>query len=51
MKFVGVVGWEKAEDVLCCSFLLFALRKNSFNVAITFILTFYIQQQKTENKG
>ena len=50
MKFVGVVGWEKAEDVPCCSFLLFAFRKNSFNIAISFILTFYFDNKKQKTK-
>ena len=40
MKFVGVVGWEKAEDVLCCLFLYFAFEKNSFHVKVSFNLSF-----------
>ena len=40
MKFVGVVGWEKAEDVLCCLFLYFAFAKNSFHFKVRFNLDF-----------
>ena len=48
MKFVGVVGWEKAEDVPCCLFLYFAFAKNSLELDLMIILNF--DKKKTENK-
>ena len=48
MKFVGVVGWEKAEDVPCCSFLYFAFAKKALELDSAIVLNF--DNKKTENK-
>ena len=51
MKFVGVVGWEKAEDVLCCLFLYFALAKKNLKLHSTFNLNFDNKKQKAKFKN
>ena len=51
MKFVGVVGWEKAEDVPCCLFLYFALAKKSLELDLMIILNFDNKKQKTKFKN
>ena len=53
MKFVGVVGWEKAEDVPCCLFLYFAFTKklSTLKLDSVLILNFDNKKQKTKNKN
>ena len=51
MKFVGVVGWEKAEDVPCCSFLYFAFAKNNLKIDSTLSLNFDNKKQKAKFKN
>ena len=52
MKFVGVVGWEKAEDVPCCLFLYFAFAKklSTLKLDSVLILTTKNKKQKTKFK-
>ena len=51
MKFVGVVGWEKAEDVPCCLFLYFAFAKKTLELDSVIILNFDNKKQKTKFKN
>ena len=53
MKFVGVVGWEKAEDVPCCLFLYFAFAKklSTLKLDSVLILNFDNKKQKTKFKN
>ena len=51
MKFVGVVGWEKAEDVPCCLFLYFAFAKKALELDSVIILNFDNKKQKTKFKN
>ena len=49
-KFVGAVGWEKAEDVLCCLFLYFVVWKITLTWKVNFTLVWKLKTANFKNK-